>query len=228
MIDTLYKTVLNVSNKNQRGKITPSEFNNLTNQSIKAIYSELFSDFRKLNARSNRLQDSPNYGKEAFNLKQAIEYYVKDVVTTVSKDRLKLPADFYAVNSLFGDDAEYQKTDLVQFNRLKSSGRMKPTSSAPIYSLNGGELKIAPAVDNKRLNLVYYRTPKAPKWTYVIVGGTEMFNPDAPDYQDLDIHPMLLHRLFVEIMSLIGINLRDEYISQAVAQMKQVEVMNEQ
>lgn len=235
MIDNFYKAVIEVLNKNQMGKISPSEFNSHAYTALKAVQTEVFADFRKLSTRKARMQDTPNYGNESFNLKQAIEFWVEEDDFVVNdQGKVLLGDSIYLINSIFTDEAECAKTDLIQFNRLNKSGRMKPSKCSPIYTYHDGMIKISPLPDDdtgdiaSRVNIAYYRKAKAPKWTYKIVGGKEMFNPDATDYQDLDVHPMLLHRLFVEVLSLSGINLRDEYITQAVAQMKQVEFNNEQ
>lgn len=229
MIDTLYKTVQTVLNKNQRGKIPPADFNNIAKEALNAVYTELFADFRKSNFKKSRLQDTPNYGSEAFNLKQAIEHWVEEKEFTIDEEnKIQLTSDIYALNSVFDSSVEYYKTDLLQFNRLIRSGRMKPTECSPIYTMFDSAIKVAPVPEDNKVDLTYYRIAKAPKWTFRIVGDAEMFNPDAADYQDLDIHPMLLHRLFVEVLSLSGLNLREQEIAQAVAQMKQIEITNEQ
>lgn len=229
MIDTLYKTVLTILNKNQRGKISPSEFNNIAYEATKAVYVELFADFRKSNFKKSRLNETSNYGSESFNLKQALEHWVEEKEFYVESDgKIVLDKSVFSINSIFDADNEYYKTELLQFNRLNRSGRMRPTKCSPIYTLFDSKMKLSPLPESQSVDITYFRNVKQPKWTYKIVNGVELFNPSASDYQDLDIHPMLLHRLFVEILSYAGLNLREQEIAQAVSQMKQIEAMNEQ
>ena len=229
MIDSLYKTVLTILNKNQRGKISPSEFNNICHEAIKAVYVELFTDFKKSNFKKSRLQETPNYGSESFNLKQALEHWVEEKEFIIdSTGKVILGKDVFTVNSIFGSDSEYYKVDMLNFNRLTRSGRMKPTECSPIYAMLDSKVKVAPLPSNNKIDITYFRVAKKPKWTFNIVGNTELFNSSAQDYQDLDIHPMLLHRLFVEVLNYAGLNLREQEIAQAVSQMKQIEIANEQ
>ncbi|MGK6342852.1 hypothetical protein ACMGDK_11470 [Chryseobacterium sp. DT-3] len=230
MINTLYQTLLTVLNKNQMGKISPSEFNSMANQAIQAIYAEVFSDFRKLNYRNSRLQSTPNYGNESFNIKQVIEYWVaKPINITLDEEGYSMfPEDLFLLNGVFDADNEYYKKDLNQFEKLIRSKRLKPTKCLPIYCIYGSSFKAYPVNENKQVRINYFRKAKVPKWTYTIIQGKEMFNPDATDYSDLDIHPLLLHRLFVEVLFLAGLNLREPDIAQYVAQMKQQELINEQ
>ena len=78
MINEFYSTVLSVLNHKQMGKITPNELNSMLSQVLNKNYSELFSDFRNSTAKKAKLRDSTNYANENFNLKQVIEFYVKE------------------------------------------------------------------------------------------------------------------------------------------------------
>ena len=89
-----------------------------------------------------------------------------------------------------------------------------------------GELKVFPELTT--VDVTYFREPKMPKWTYRIVNGKESFDQSQPDYQDLDIHPIMYHKLFVDTLGLLGLNIRDEFASQYVAQMKQEEMIASQ
>ena len=209
-------------NKNQMGKPSPSEFNHAVAESLLKNYSALFSDFRKLNYKKSRFQDTPNYGNESENLKQSLEWYVTDgkIVGGV------LPDDVNLINAMYSGDSELEKVDLETFNTLKRSRKNKPTVCNPIFSYNDGKLSVFPVVND--IDIVYFRKLKMPKWTYRIVGGVTVFDPDQPDFQDLDIHPIMYHQLFIDVLGLLGLNIKEEYAMQYVSQMKQEEQVNMQ
>ena len=208
------------------GKISPSEFNTFLSQVLNKIYSELYSDYRKLAYRKIRFQDSSGYGNETFNLKQAIEYYLSSKEIESVSGEYMLPDDVMLISSMFDDDVQYEKTDKSTFETLKRSKKMKPTSCSPIYTLNDGSLKVFPPKDKIEVN--YFRKIKEPKWTYIVANGIEMYNPDAQDFQDIDMHPMMLSRIFNDVLSLCGLNLQAQQVQEYVNLMKQESMINKQ
>ena len=94
--------------------------------------------------------------------------------------------------------------------------------------MNNGVLKIAPEPENKKLEVVYFRKVKPPKLTYNIIQGQEVYNPDAGDFQDIDVHPIMQHAVFIELLLYFGLNLKEEYAIQMANQMKQEEQIKKQ
>ena len=66
MLNTFKNFIELALNKNQMGKPSPSEFNHAVAESLLKNYSALFSDFRKLNYKKSRFQDTANYGNESY------------------------------------------------------------------------------------------------------------------------------------------------------------------
>ena len=226
MINSFKQFIELALNKNQMGKPSPSEFNHAVAQSIQKNYSNMFADLRKLNYRKSRFQDTPNYGNEAEYIKQAQEYYIKEETLPLTDGKAQMPEDFYLFNTVYSDKAEVEKNDLRIFNTLKRNPKLQPTTCSPICTYNDGELKVFPLLTT--VDVTYFREPKMPKWTYRIIGGKESFDQSQPDYQDLDIHPIMYDKLFVDTLGLLGLNIRDEFASQYVAQMKQEEMIASQ
>ena len=56
-IDTVYQRVLTLANKEQRGYITPQEFNLLANQAQMEIFEQYFHDIKKFNALPGNAQE---------------------------------------------------------------------------------------------------------------------------------------------------------------------------
>ena len=226
MINSFKQFIELALNKNQMGKPSPSEFNHAVAQSIQKNYSNMFADLRKLNYRKSRFQDTPNYGNEAEYIKQVQEYYIKEESVPLTDGKAQMPDDFYLLNTVYSDKAEVEKNDLRIFNTLKRNVKLQPTTCSPICTYNDGELKVFPFLTT--VDVTYFREPKMPKWTYRIIGGKESFDQSQPDYQDLDIHPIMYDKLFVDTLGLLGLNIRDEFASQYVAQMKQEEMIAQQ
>lgn len=226
MINILYNIINTALNKNQMGKISPSEYNSALYQAMMKIYSELFADFRKLNYRKMRFQDSAGYGNEAFNLKQILEYYITEKELVPHGRDYLLPENMMLVSSVFDEDIEYEKTDLKIFNTLTRSKKFEPTECSPIYTLNENTLKVSPF--KGAIYITYFRKLKQPKWTYLIVNGTEMFNPDASDFQDVDMPELMISRIFTDVLAICGLNLHDDQVAQYVSMLKQENMVSKQ
>jgi hypothetical protein len=56
-IDTVYQRVLTLANKEQRGYITPQEFNLLANQAQMEIFEQYFADLYLINAKPGNTQE---------------------------------------------------------------------------------------------------------------------------------------------------------------------------
>ena len=185
MIIALKNTIDAVMNHNQMGKITISEFNAAASEVLHNIQASLFPGFRKLNYRNMRLQATTNYGNEAFFLQQAMEHYVTEEEVQTNNGKLTLSEqieDFFLIKDVFTDKAKAEKLILPEFNTIARVKRFNPSSCSPVYTLNNGLLKISPETEDKKLEVVYFRLVKEPKLTYRIIGGQEVYDPDAEDF----------------------------------------------
>lgn len=226
MINILYNIINTALNKNQMGKISPSEYNSALFQAMSKNYAEIYGNFRKLSYRKMRFQDSAGYGDEVFNLKQVLEYYVTEKEFNLIDGITTIPEEVNLIHSVFDDDVEFEKTDLNIFNILKRSNKFEPTACSPIYTLNDSKFKLLPA--KNKVDITYFRKLKQPKWTYIIANGVEMFNPDASDFQDIDMHYLMLPNLFIDVLAICGLNLQMDQVQNYVNMLKQEAMVNKQ
>lgn len=173
-----------------------------------------------------RFQDTSGYGNEVFNLKQVLEYYIEESTVEFINGSVVMPTDLNLIGSIFNDDVEYDKVDKKIFNTLKRSSKFAPTDCSPIYTFNNLELKLLPVKD--KVDITYFRKLKQPKWTYKIMNGVEMFNPDAADFQDIDMHDLMLPNLFMDVLAICGLNLQMDQVQNYVNMLKQEAMVNKQ
>jgi len=82
-INTVYQTVLQILNKEQRGYITPAEFNNLAQQVQLEIFESYFPDGNQLNRQNqNNTQNNTQYFNIFKNQEEKITPFVKDLLFT--------------------------------------------------------------------------------------------------------------------------------------------------
>lgn len=87
-INTVYQTVLQVLNKEQRGYITPTEFNNLAQQAQLEIFESYFPDGTQLNRQNqNNTQNDTQYFDIFKNQEEKISPFVRDLSLTYDIDQ---------------------------------------------------------------------------------------------------------------------------------------------
>lgn len=225
-IDRLYTLINVLLNKDQRGKITVMEFNSIVGNAQLKVISELFSVFKKTSYREMRMQLANNYGNDAFTQKQLIEFYVTSKEININGGKAQLPPDVLYVESVFDSDNEYEKVELKTFNSLSRAKRMRPSQCLPVFTLNNNEIRISS--NKSSVELDYIRKSKTPKYTFQIVQGIEMFNPSASDFQDIDIPEALFTQLLTEVLSMAGLNVREQEVEAYANGLKQEEMYNNQ
>ncbi|WP_277496598.1 hypothetical protein [Elizabethkingia anophelis] len=202
------------------------EFNSIVGNAQLKVVSELFSVFKKTSYREMRMQLANNYGNDAFIQKQLIEFYVTSKEININGGKAQLPPDVLYVESVFDSDNEYEKVELKTFNSLSRTKRMRPSQCLPVFTLNNNEIRIS---SNKTsVELDYIRKTKTPKYTFQILQGIEMFNPSASDFQDIDIPEALFTQLLTEVLSMAGLNVREQEVEAFANGLKQEEMYNNQ
>ncbi len=88
-VNTVYQTVLQILNKEQRGYITPAEFNNLAQQVQLEIFESYFPDGNQLNRQNqNNTQNDTQYFNIFKNQEEKISPFVKDLSLTYDTNQL--------------------------------------------------------------------------------------------------------------------------------------------
>ena len=73
-VDTVYKTVLLILNQQQRGYMTPDEFNRVATQVQLEIFEGYLSD---LNQQLRKPQNDSEYANRVENLEEDLQYFQK-------------------------------------------------------------------------------------------------------------------------------------------------------
>ena len=97
-VDTVYQKVLAFANKEQRGYITPQEFNLFADQAQMEIFEQYFYDIDQYRRRSN---NNHVYGDILSNLEEKVSYFKEyNVRIDGSNDRLNSDGDVYFDNDV--------------------------------------------------------------------------------------------------------------------------------
>jgi len=133
-INTVYQRVLTIANKEQRGYITPAEFNVLANQAQMDIFEQYFYDLNQFD-RIGSINETI-YSDTVDILQEKIDHFEKfrADVTMASGGVGTLP-DYYRMGALYHlKDGNYREIENVSQNQLHlyiNSPLTAPTATRP-------------------------------------------------------------------------------------------------
>ena len=226
MIDTIYKTLLTIINKELQGYISPTEFNLLANNVQNEIFRSYFEDENMDKNKQNRGLTNRGYSNLAFNQRQRITPFAasEDVtgVVTGLKTVFTIPSNSYFIEDEGVTTTLGKVLDEVERSKIARliSTEAAPTELFPVYESVGQELHVYPnAIDE--INIRYIREPLMPKWTYFVLStGQEMFDPSNTSFQDFELHESEFSNIVLRMLSHFGINLREGEVMQIAELLK--------
>ena len=226
-IDTVYQKVLALANKEQRGYITPQEFNLFANQAQMDIFEQYFYDinqFGRIPGNSTEYSDMLNYLEEKISLFETQQILTSSPGTNTYFINRK-GDNIYKIGEIFRDNYLCEKVNEGFVKTIINSPLVKPTATRPIYTLKGEELTIYPFlqdIDDEEfqglagdVTLNYIKKPAKVNWTYIVVGEKALLNNSADDYQDFELHISEETDLVIKILQLAGITLKDPALYEA-------------
>ena len=221
-VDTVYQKVLALANKEQRGYITPQEFNLFADHAQKEIFEQYFYDvnqFKRVPGNNTNYSDMINNLEEKISI---FEVYNKEVdidndfggvdlrAETPDLYRLGMVRVDYNSEPRFRDAEEIQLKDLSIYgsSSLGRWSKKRPVYTRySVYSDRKDRLRIypPPSDDNTvdRVLVSYVRKPLAPNWGYVVINDKPLYN--ATSSVDFDLHPSEETELIYRILTLSGI-----------------------
>jgi len=226
-IDNVYQQVLAISNKEQRGYVTPQEFNLLARKAQLDIFETYFHEIGIAEVQRN---NDTEYSDKAEILREKIAPFEKWKVamSAVSGNELTLPTSttvhklgtvFYAAGSF---DVVVDPVDKKDLHYMERGGKTGPTDRRPVYARKTDSIvklfPASPSVAYSASNVTcnYVAKPADPKWTYVVVKGKALYNASASDKQDFELHASEESTLVNKILELAGIVINKPGLSEVI------------
>ena len=239
LIDTVYQKVLAIANKEQRGYITPQEFNLFANQAQMEIFEQYFYDinqFKRLPGNSTEYSDMVNMLEEKIS---AFEKF-KVAPDSVSGSVITLPTDLYRLGTVYStvvtSNPIVEKVDKKTIQLIINSPLTAPTDSRPVFVYQApstagvSKIKIFPTATTyttSNLSVNYIKKPTTVKWTYVVINDKAVHNSGAADLQNFELHESEESELVIKILQLAGISIKDDQLA-SVASNKEVSTMSQE
>lgn len=232
MINQIRNTVLSIISKDNRGYITPEEFNQFSRQAQLELFEQYFYDYsNNLNKTNARLHNS-GFSDITGRLSEVIERFLttKTLAYDGATDKFYAPGDdlvtdpkpYRLLRLTYNGSKEIEKVSHTKVLNLISSNLTTPTVAYPVYTLaqyNDGAASISvyPDTITSNVSALYVRHPFDPKWTYTsLSGGEPIFNQSATDYQDFELPLSDSPRLVVLICKYAGVSIREADVVQVM------------
>ena len=219
MINEVRNSVMFILNKDNRGYITPMEFNTYARQAQLDIFQKYMYEYSNAIVKQNARYHGEGYSNIAQRISEVI-------------DRLS-EYDTLQYNAL-GANVEVNRVDHSKILNLINSNLTAPTTDYPAYILTSdvsvGTATYTPGVltvyPNSLMNIVsaptatnlqirYIRQPSDPNWTYTtIAGGEPIFDPTNAQFQDFELPYNELPNLVTKILQYSGLSIRESEVVQ--------------
>ncbi len=238
-VNTVYQTVLLILNKEQRGYMTPQEFNSVAAQVQLQIFEQYFED---LNQQLRVPQADVEYADRQFNIDEKIAIFKVSAplsyntnfftIPQTITDTLGNPVEFYRLGVVtytnsFGKICELEKVNRTDYYNSESNPLMKATSEFPIYLYESEKLFVSPSSITSGINIDFIRKPINPLWGFT-VGNRGQYVYDPSEYDpantpptgsiQFELHPSEQTNIILRVLAYSGVIVKDPQIVQVATQ----------
>ena len=215
-IDTVYQTVQALANKEQRGYITPQEFNLFANQATQDIFEQYLYD---LNAFKRQAPEQLSLGDSVTMIKSKLSAFL---TTQSVSGGTGLPTASYRGEIYLGAGATrrtLKEVDPDVVTDFYASTFHKKGFTDAVYFQDGpykiqvwdggGQITTGVQVE------VLKSTPKVCLWSYVVMNEEALYNP--VESKHIDLHPSEQSDIIIKILKLAGISTEDQQLFAAAS-----------
>ena len=225
-VNTVYRTVLLIINKEQRGYLTPDEFNKTATQVQLDIFNEYFE---ALNQQLRVPSNDSEYSDRVKNLEQKIAIFQTDGVCNPTTGGFDIPSvsDFYKLGTvIYNEDKEVQYVQPNELLELNLSPITKPSTYWPVYTFKNFIIKVYPTTIATGISCTYVRKPLDPVWNFTALPPNYQYVYDPSTSVQFELHPTEQTNVITRILLYSGIIIKDPQIIQTAAQQIQMENIN--
>ena len=193
-VDTVYKTVLLILNKEQRGYMTPDEFNKIGSQVQREIFEAYFED---LNQQLRIPQSDMEYSDRVAVTDEKIAEFKTENDQTVAEKTIggtnpfTTPSELYRLGSITYEPntstyKEIQRVGRAEIYNIRKAPLTAPTTNYPIYLYEDNKALVYPEtiVDPTHVKMQYVKKPTDVRWGYYtgslgqLVHDTTVYGPN--------------------------------------------------
>ena len=228
-VDTVYKTVLLILNKEQRGYMTPDEFNKIGSQVQREIFEAYFED---LNQQLRIPQSDVEYSDRVAITDEKIAEFKTELNPTGTNPFI-VPDNLYRLGSITYEPnvstyKEIQRVGRAEIYNIRKAPLTAPTTNYPIYLYEDNKALVYPdtIVDPAHIKMQYVKKPTDINWAYT-TGSLGQLVYDAANSINFELHNSERTEVVLKMLLYQGVVIRDPQIVQVAASKVQQEEVNE-
>ena len=238
-VDTVYKTVLYILNKEQRGYMTPDEFNKVGQQ----VQLEIFEAyFEELNQLQRQPQTNTEFSDRVQQIQNKIATFEVEGTATFDTSFFYLPSNLHRLGEIYYNDTTIvQPVQQNEYLLINKSPLTSPTLSHPIYVQRGEHTSAAgppPVLHDKifvyptsiqsSIKCSYVKTPAQVNWAFTVNSlGAYIFDETSVNTKNFELDVSEQTEIILKILQYSGIIIRDPQIVQTAAQLVAQDTVNE-
>ncbi len=236
-INTVYKTVLLILNKEERGYVTPDEFNKIATQVQLEIFEQYSED---LNQQLRVPQTDTDYADRVAAIDEHLSIFKTSGPATYVAAASPTPAHFtlpttdvfnntvelYRLGVVnYRDQVELQRLQRMDFYNIQKSPLTRSTETFPTYLLENERLFVKPDTITSNINCDFLRKPLDPKWGFTIGAvGQYVYDTTLSTQIELDVSEQT--SFILKTLFYFGVVVKDPQIIQVAASQIQQEENN--
>ena len=208
-VNTVYQRVLAITNKEQRGYITPQEFNTIANQAQLDIFEQYFYDLNQFGRVPGNQTD---YADMLEILEEKISIFEKTGISV--SGGTTLPTDLYRLGSILTNCPSCREVEQItqkEWLYIQKSPIAQPSNEFPIYIRDNAGIKVY-GTDNAQITsgvyANYVKIPAIVSWAANSTTG--LYNSAAST--NFELHESEETELVIKILALAGIILKDNSV----------------
>lgn len=213
-IDTVYQRVLALANKEQRGYITPQEFNLFANQAQMDIFEQYFYDlnqFRRVPGNNTMYADPVDMLEEKIEIFHESQTLTDATTPSNVFDTNDLTFELYRLMQVRYGRSKVEKLTHDKFMMATNSPLTAPTLTRPAYYLKDSRIIASPNSINS-IDVNFVKKPTKVEWSGYSISGSELY--DSTNSVDFELHPSEETKLVIKILALAGVAIKDPSLYQ--------------
>ena len=229
-IDDVYQRVLVLANKEQRGYITPQEFNLFANQAQLEIFEQYFYDINQYNRTAS---NETEYSDIVELIQEKIDVFRATASLGVAVGVGTLPVDLHKLGTVTrdGGTVEIDKVSprdipYITSGSLTNPGLLDRNVYVTRYQGANHIIEIHPQ-DNISINITYIKKPSKVAWGWTVIGEKAMYDPNVTKTFNFGLHASEETELVYRILAMAGVAIKRQDTAQAGMGMVQSQIQQE-
>jgi len=234
-VNTVYTTVLSILNKEQRGYLTPYEFNQIATQVQLEIFEKFFEDY---NQYIRMPKTNVEFASRMEHIREEFQIFEKNANASAHTNNVYTqPDDLHRFGSASWNKGKNSPPiEIVSnrdYNQLKLSPLTQPSNDFPVATYKENKLTVYPnpsTHSNADVTFNYIRKPADVVWAYGVDPTTGAFiwseTSGAPvpyipasGSVNFELDDSQQTEVIIEILKYAGVIIRDPQIVQSASQL---------